>query len=428
LRLDAARRRNGFQDDEAAMNTAARPVQVVLSAILLTLVVFLTTQVTERNGGYDSDGLIYGRMALSPPFECSAAPAPFCQRVLTPLIVSLLPGDPLNRFRWVAFVSSVLSLCTFYGILRQVGHSIAMSHLGVLFYAGVFWTLKFSFYSPAYIDHVSQLLLLLTIYTTISGHTALAVGLLCLSAFQKESLPLFSLFVAADWWHQRHRRSIVRPLLAVMAIIGLPVACSLLARHLAPVDGQAAISVLLGEAKRFLRPVFWSIFIQAIFSGLGLLPVLLLVQYRPTLEFLRQRPAFIVYLLLAAAALLGGCDKSRLFNYSLPVVVVLALETVRSLRAANQAVVWVACFLCAHWYLGNYLTPLGAFSDYRAKLVPEHANWRGDGSRMPFLIRDCIVGLILFAGTIQVMIGEWCFRPSIGFTRRRAGLCAAPRG
>ena len=50
------------------------------------------------------------------------------------------------------------------------------------------------------------------------------------------------------------------------------------------------IIYILQEAIRFFQPSFWPIFLHAAFSGLGLLPLLLLVQYRPWVRFLRQRP------------------------------------------------------------------------------------------------------------------------------------------
>lgn len=411
------------------MLTVGRHAHIVLSALLLTLMVFLTTKVTERNGGFDSDGVIYARMASSPAFACSDSPAPLRQRVLVPQLVRVLPGPLLDRFRAIAFAASVVSLCILYSILFRLGYSPFMCYLGVLLYAGVFWTLKFSFYSPAYIDHVSQMMLLAIIYCCIADKHSIAVCILCVSAFHKESLPLFGLFVAADLWSQGWRRGIRRTTRTAAVVVALPLACAQIAQCLSCVHGHQAFHVLVAEVGGFFRPSFWPIFLHAVFSGLGLLPVILLVQYRPSLQFLRQRPAFIVYLLVSASALFGGVDKARLFNYLLPAVVLLSLATIRSFKPPSTArvIAWTLLFVCGHWYLGNYLSPMGTFSEYLAKLVPEHAWWLGGVHHEPFLIRDCIFGVVMFVVTVQLMLGEWYFSPTIGFTRRDIAQCATSR-
>jgi len=174
----------------------------------------------------------------------------------------------------------------------------------------------------------------------------------------------------------------------------------------------------LEEARRFLDRRFWPVFIHAVFSGLGLLLVLLAARYRAWFAFLARRPAFGVYLLIAAGALLGGVDKARLFLYALPVAVCLAVSALSALGdepvPRRRYALWVALFLCAHFYIGNCLTPLGTFEQYIAKLVPEHARLLRAGDPTPFLIRDGIAGAVLY---VLAML--------LPFPARRADMCRA---
>ncbi|RME00448.1 MAG: hypothetical protein D6812_09760, partial [Deltaproteobacteria bacterium] len=145
----------------------------IVLAFFTTTIFFLTTPITPSNGGYDSDGLVYGVMAgapLLPPQEAAYVRrmAPWCYRIVSPAIASLLPFDPLTNFRVMAFLANFSSLLLLFRILRRLAFSRFLSVVGLLFYAGSFWTLKFSFYSPAYIDDETQFFLLLLIDATLS--------------------------------------------------------------------------------------------------------------------------------------------------------------------------------------------------------------------------------------------------------------------
>jgi hypothetical protein len=386
----------------------AKNILFLLLSVLLTLVIFSTTEVTERNEGYDSDGVVYAMISSMPLFTLpEMIVPPFCYRILTPKLASLLPGELLDRFRVIAVLANILSIFTLYKILKLLHFSDLLCGVGILLYAGVFWTLKFSFYAPAYIDHVTGALLLLIVYCTLSDRFIPAIVLVCLSVLQKESLPMFSLFVAAQIWHRNPQPTRGRTKALAWAAVVIPFFCYV-AFHEQFVSQRSAVgTVVLTEAMRFADPAFWPVFLHAIFSGLGLLPVILLADYRPWLKFLRERPALIVYLFVAAGALLVGVDKSRLFTYALPVVVVLGLVNLQHFLAVptRRAVGWVALVLVGHWYIGNGLSPIGSFAEYIVKLVPEHAVDLGAGDHLPFLIRNCVLGGILLVLALGVRFG-----------------------
>jgi len=162
--------------------------RILFIIIFVVFLVLLTTPITEKNSGFDSDGQRYaamaGELSLSPDL---ALQAPYCYRILTPYLASLLPLDTISNFRVLAFLSNVLSLYILYQILSTIGFEIRSRVLGVLLYSGSFWTLRFSFYSPTYIDYLTQLLLLLIIFFSLNRRYILLVFTLAIGAIQKES-------------------------------------------------------------------------------------------------------------------------------------------------------------------------------------------------------------------------------------------------
>ncbi len=398
-------------------------------AVILVSAVFITTPVIDHGLGFDSDGRMYGVMAGSHLFPSSMAnQAPWCYRVLTPYLAHLLPWDTLQNFRFLAYVSTLLSLCLLFLIFRRVRFSSELSILGVLLYAGVFWTVRFSFYSPAYIDYQTQLFLLLIIYLTITEHYVILLPALVLSALQKESLAAYALFSALHLVRCRRNRSGLLLGVAVISLIVLPLGSVLLVRYLVPAENTMNSTLaLLKEISRLREPGFWVILWQACFSGLGLLPVILVIQHGPWIGFLRRHVEWIIYFLISILFLFGGIDKSRLFLYSLPMVILLGMHVLAGLAAmveGRRFLAWALIMVLLQFFMGGYLTPMGTFSGYLAKMVPEHSG----GLFIPFLIRNCLIAVAFFVFTLWFAMGELYFLPTIGFTRRSATRGAMPRG
>jgi hypothetical protein len=368
-----------------------RTPHVLALALIVTAAVFVTTPLTRSNAGYDFDGMFYAAMAGSPRVKPAMAHvAPWCYRVATPALVSRMPFDTLTSFRSLAFVANVASLVLLFLIARRLGFSGSLALVGVALYAGVFWTLKFSFYSPAYIDAPTQVLLLAIIYLTVESRFVPLVAVLVVAVLQKESLAAFSLFAVAALLRQQRQHSPNTFVLAA-ALIVAPVAALFAVRALVPAaQSLDTTRETLEQLRQLITPGFWPIFIQSLFSGMGLLVVVLSIGPASWMSFLRERYEWIVYSTVALALLFGGRDKGRLFLYLLPAVIVCALVVIDNLRVtsgARRGLVWIAVLLALHAYLGNYLTPMGTFEEYLARLVPEHS----EGRYLPYLARDLAV-------------------------------------
>ena len=388
---------------------------LAFSGILLFVgFVFFTTPLTESNQGFDYDGRIYGVMAGEKSFPQDLANlAPWRYRVLTPFLASQLPWSVLTNFRVLALVSNVLALFVLFLVLQQLGFTRQLSVVGLFLYGGVFWTLKFSFYSPAYVDYVSQLLLLLIIYLTLRCSYWLLLPIFILAALQKESLAAFSLFSLIFLFREKRQTGVVASLAYTALVLCVSFGTLLLVRFMVDADGLSSpVAAVMWEFRKALDPQFWLIFLQSIFSGLGFLPLLLLVNFRSWLEFLRQHWEWVFYAAISLLFVFGGSDKGRLFLYFLPLAVILALHSIRALQgfqSESKFMVWVVLFVLAHLYIGRYLTPMDSFPEYLARMVPEHS----DGRFLPYLIRNCILGFAVFLFTVQYMIGKRTFKSGL---------------
>ena len=396
---------------EATETTREEPKTILLAGIAAAVFValfFFATPVTENHQGFDSDGMSYGVMAGSPLFpNWLGHIAPFCYRVLTPYLASRLPWGLLDNFRALALVSNVFSLLLMFLILRRLGFSRVLSALGMIFYGGVFWTVRFSFYSPAYIDYQTQFFLLTLVYLTLRRALFLLPCVFFFAALQKESLALFSLFSVVYLLRHEPRLPGIKRAVYLSLLPGSAFGTLLLLTALVPIYGPHnalhPLKVIAYEIYRLFQPAFWPVLLQAAWSGLGLLPVVFLLRCRPCLDFLRANREWIVYAGIAILLFFGGSDKSRLFLYFLPLAVILAVHSAQDLRQfqpQKRFILWAAGFLALHLFLGGYLTPMPDFSDYLARFAPEHA---GTGF-WPFFRLDAALCAAAFVLTAPCLI------------------------
>jgi hypothetical protein len=359
----------------------ATPAALLALSLLVVTAIWLGTGLVERNRGFDSDGVSYAAMAGEPTLPAAAARvAPYCWRVLTPFLASLLPLPTLAAFRALAFASDVASLVLLGLLLERLRFSRRVTALGVLLYAGVFWTVKFSFYSPAYIDFQTQLLLLAVLYAVESRRFAILPPLLAVAVLQKETALVALPFVALAYASQHGWRP-ARSLGYLVALAAMPVlALGAVRLAIQPLHDNTVAGASGRIVAQLLSADFAPRFALATASGLGVLPLVIAVRARAARAFLREHPHWWWWVIAAPALLFGGVDKSRLFLHALPLAVVLASSGIQSLaRERRGVVVWALATLGVQLYLGHHLEPLASYADYVARLVPEHApggTWR----------------------------------------------------
>jgi hypothetical protein len=365
------------------------PSEVLLAAVALPLAIlaatWLATPTPTHEGGLRADQLYYAAMALrdSAPERLTQV-APWCWRVLTPFQVSLWPlaagdfPDAIRHFKLLAFASNWLTLVLLYALLRRGGATRSARVFGVLAYAGIHWTVKFSFRAPGYVDFQMQLLVVAVLLCMVARRYWLALPLFALAALQKETTLLLIPAVALHRWLHRDRSSLA-DLVWLAGAVSLPLIALLWLRSaIEPVNAfsaTAAVGRVLGG--QLLDPAFWPRFGVAIFSGLGILPLLLASRPRATARYIRAEPHWGAAVACGLLALAGGVDKARLFLPITPAIVVIAVgvwrPALRDLRRRRRAFAWATITLLLHAYLGHHFEPMGEPGAALARLAPIHA-------------------------------------------------------
>jgi hypothetical protein len=347
--------------------------------LFLIAAVYLSTPVVDDRDGFGSDGRFYASMAGEGSLDVAFRErAPYCWRILTPALAASLPFSILTNFRVLAFVSNYLSLLVLYALLRSLQFNRCITTAGVMFYAGVFWTTKFSFFSPAYIDYQTQLLLLALLLLMVRDKHGWMIPAMSLAVLQKESLlATVGVVYSYDLLYRKSNWSVRPGALYAVGLFAVPLLMLLSVRaFITPTNDYSAVSVVIGEVRGLLSLDRLTRLGSALFSGLGILPVLVLYGIRPSARYLAVNLHWGVLVLTGVVFLLGGVDKSRLFLYALPAFVVLATHVVSDLTVRKPTwlvTMWLIATLGIHLYIGNYLTPMGSFSEYLARMVPEHA-------------------------------------------------------
>jgi hypothetical protein len=392
------------------------PREFLLAGVALPLLIlvpiWLSTSTPAYETGLRSDQLHYAAMAVreaAPPRLSERAP--WCWRILTPLQVSFLPvgddpsSDVITRFKLLAFASNWVSLVLLYALLRKLRASPAARVFGVLAYAGIHWTLKFSFRAPAYVDFQMQTLVLAILFFTVARRYWVTLPLFVLAALQKETALILIPAVAIHRWRTRRRVGAADGLWLGSTLVLSALALVAVRAAIPPVNDYSATQVLRWVVTQQLPdPHFWPRFVVAVFSGLGILPLVLGWRWRAVRQHLSENPHWTAVLVCGVLVLFGGVDKARLFLPMTPVVVVLAVIAWDPVlrEHATPAAVWVALTLLLNAYLGHHFEPMGPRGAALARLAPVHAST----SMAPGLVRIAAVAAVWCAAT-AVLQRRW---------------------
>jgi hypothetical protein len=379
-------------------------------ALLLCSVFFSVTPLTELNAGLEADGRHYAAIAEHGPGGSQLARiAPWCHRLLTPLLAGLLPLETLASFQLLAFVSSLVNLILCSIVLRRAGLAHAQALLAQLLYAGVFWSLKFSFYAPAYIDYQSQTFGWLLLWCLLARRFHLTTLVLAITSLQKESAFFWVLvgYVArraepdAQAAHGRVAKLYALQLLAAAGSGYL--LTHALVQQLNQYAPEAVLRTIimtqLGSAESILRVL------QEILLGAGMLLALLLSDPSGLRRELGRQPIWLALIAVGMLQLFSGWDKGRLLLPMLPAVLFLSAHALPvSALSSVAGMAYVTITLLLHWLIGHHFEPLGSHAAYLQRMVPVHSS----EPYLPIylLIAACyacwLLALLLFRRSLQL--------------------------
>lgn len=212
---NATRDRGGLRWRLAASEFFA--VSAISLPVLIALA-FRTDLVTYHNPAFRQpfDDHKYILMASTNPFTFHLAP--FCWRVLTPLIAKVLPFGLEWNFFLITFVSIWMTSVTVYYLARQYDLSRMYAFLGTLTFLSMGLVTKGLLQWFWYVDPLSLLLMTLAIWSIGARKDALFVLLLALGVADREN----ALLVAPLYYTLRTQRIVDVHLLARTFMLALP--------------------------------------------------------------------------------------------------------------------------------------------------------------------------------------------------------------
>jgi hypothetical protein len=366
----------------------------VVVAIVVTALIWALTTPTTHEGGWDADGRHYAAMAGVEGFSSHIGKVgPWCYRVLTPAIVELLPVEPMVGFTLVTFVANVANLVLLDLLLLAAGisgHRARLLALGL--WATSFWTLRFSFFSPAYIDAPTTTVLLAGLVLALRHRWLPSLLVFTLGVLQKESLAAFALAPAVMVWQDHQLGRFHRRLVALgFGVAPLAVAWGI--REAIDAPGFSTWTVVDGELRALASAAGMLDLTAAAFAGLGLLPAVVLIGWRSVLGLGRRHEGLAVAAVVAASTVVGGVDKSRPFLYLLPLVLLVAADLVERWKTPHRGL-WLWCTTCVvgQAALAGLFEPTPSFELFLTRFVPEHADF---AAHRPFLVAAVALNVVV---------------------------------
>jgi hypothetical protein len=223
----------------------------LLSALLVAVAFFTTNRISTSSIWYPLDGYDHHRyiaMATGNPLDFHLAP--FCWRILDPLIVKLQPFGFEAGFLLVTLISLWLCGIVVYYLTKVAGFAPVYGLFSLLLFFSLGWAVKqnvFDFWLP---DALGYLFILVAIYAILKKRDLLFVILLAVGVLAKESV----FFVAPLYYTLNAAKLIDVKLLRRTVLFAIPALLALLLVRLGipQLNGDPAYIVEVGQKFRLV--------------------------------------------------------------------------------------------------------------------------------------------------------------------------------
>jgi hypothetical protein len=310
---------------------------VAAAALVISSVRLLTDSTmfyADPNHGVGYDHNVYLLMAES-GISCNVPPAqpeaPFCWRLVTPLLAKILPFDIQTNFLILAFAGVWLTGTAIYYMTKAFGFSKALAALGMLLFFSMYWATGFVLHDFALSDPLLFLAITLAIHAAARQKALRFALLVAVGVALKES----ALFVVPLYYTLNAEKFFDARLAGRTMALALPAVAVLVAiRTSLPAEVSYFELLKVFGLPRLAQPSFETLYKWTV-GPFGLVPILasLLAIRRNLVAFLR----FLPFLLLVYSQPFFASDTSRLLVLAFPAVIVLALNGFASVRDAALA-------------------------------------------------------------------------------------------
>jgi hypothetical protein len=267
-----------------------------------------------------SDDKAYFEMAEN-IFEPVASP--WTYRILTPLLVYLLPFETLVGFIIVNLSSFYATTILFYFYLRKLGFNFKISLIGVLLFILNPITI-FLIYAICFVDLLLIFLFLLAFYAILCKNDVLFIISVTLGVANKEII-LITLILF--FFYKLHDKKFISTIKYTILVSILPVTVFFLIRVF--VDGNSSyfsldtiLNVLSVHLECFQISVFFHPY--RFYLVFGILWLISLIIYFRIDNFFLKKTIFLLPLIFLQALIATG--YSRLFFIAFPIIIPLSLH------------------------------------------------------------------------------------------------------
>lgn len=340
-----------------------KPVSLIAPALIYAALIVLLwrfTAITPERDGRGHDGRYYAMMAGDELHGSKFIPvAPFCYRLMTPALASLLDGPVVWRFRVINAIAWWAALLAFHLLIRECGHSKTAAHVGCALLATCAWGPIAGLYNPCYVDPLMYVFIFVGLILMLRRSAWLAV-LLPIAMLQREQALIVwacSLSVAAaGGLRSLSRRQMTSHALTLFACMLIYAGSRwwiepVFSTAAAPWAVAASVIKWLiedgGYAAKSALAIIYAL-------GLPAIAVLCLPEAR---RWMRAQRWPIAYAILAGLSILGGSDKARLVFIATPVLIMAMLHGWSRLPgyARRAGLAATACLLHVYFQLPPHL-------------------------------------------------------------------------
>lgn len=312
-------------------NHIYKPAGLVLPALTYAVVIALLwrfTAITPERDGRGHDGRYYAMMAGD---ESHASPfipvAPFCYRLLTPSLASLLDGGVVWRFRVINAIAWWAALLAFHVLIRQCGLSRTAAYIGCAMLATCAWGPIAGLYNPCYVDPLMYFFIFAGLIL-LHRRSMWLVMLLPIAMLQREQVLIvwacsLSLAAVGDI-RSISRRAAIHHALVLFACM---LVYASLRWWIEPVFSTAAApwAVAASVIKWLFEDAGYAVkSVLAIIYALGL-PSIAALCLPDARAWMREQRWPLAYVVVAGLCIFGGSDKARLVFIATPVLIIAML-------------------------------------------------------------------------------------------------------
>ncbi|MHB8853949.1 MAG: hypothetical protein ACYC6P_11420 [Ignavibacteriaceae bacterium] len=351
---------------------------LILSLIFLTLLFFRTEKIVYSNPTFNQpwDHHKYIEMAKH-PFGFHIAP--YCWRIIVPLIAYILPFTLETNFLIITFISILITSILIYYLLKELNFNKNLALTGLMIFFSLGWATKYFIQDFWLVDSTAFLFIVIIIYFLLKRNDLAFSIFLLLGILVKETI----FFTAPLYYSLNAKKFIDFKLLAKFTLLVLPaILISIFIRSIIPylnydhaylTSLPDKLKIVFDNKSNYDLSIYFnfrqSIFgiIKNIFGTFGIILLLF-----PLFTIGKNFPLLIrfsPFLLAGFLQLLSPINVPRLLIICSPVLIIMALNGIKKLIEEKNYSFYFFIIIALLFYLSNLVNPSIPNLQFRYQLM-----------------------------------------------------------